>query len=82
MLTLDKGSASYALKLVGAGYSTATFTPDSEIVQTVGLGSTSVGRVISYDQNTGVLKFWQDKSLAGFNTDGSLKVSPKYGLTA
>jgi hypothetical protein len=80
VLTLDKGSASYALKLVGAGYSTATFTPDSEIVQTVGLGSTSVGRVISYDQNTGVLKFWQDKSLAGFNTDGSLKVSPKYGF--
>ena len=65
VLTLDKGSASYGLKLVGAGYSTATFTPDSEIVQTVGLGSTSVGRVISYDQNTGVLKFWQDKSLAG-----------------
>ena len=80
VFTLDKGSASYALKLVGAGYSTATFTPDSEIVQTVGLGSTSVGRVISYDQNTGVLKFWQDKSLAGFNTDGSLKVSPKYGF--
>ena len=80
VLTLEKGSASYALKLVGAGYSTATFTPDSEIIQTVGLGSTSVGRVISYDQNTGVLKFWQDKSLAGFNTDGSLKVSPKYGF--
>jgi len=80
VLTLDKGSASYALKLVGAGYSTATFTPDSEIIQTVGLGSTSVGRVISYDQNTGVLKFWQDKSLAGFNTDGSLKASPKYGF--
>ena len=80
VLTLEKGSASFALKLVGAGYSTATFTPDSEIVQTVGLGSTSVGRVISYDQNTGVLKFWQDKSLAGFNTDGSLKVSPKYGF--
>ena len=80
VLTLEKGSASFALKLVGAGYSTATFTPDSEIIQTVGLGSTSVGRVISYDQNTGVLKFWQDKSLAGFNTDGSLKVSPKYGF--
>jgi len=67
------------LKLVGAGYSTATFTADEQITQTIGVGSTSVGRVISYDQNTGVLKYWQDKSLVGFNTDGSLKTDPTYG---
>ena len=78
-LSLDKASASYALKLVGAGYSTATFTADEQITQTIGVGSTSVGRVISYDQNTGVLKYWQDKSLVGFNTDGSLKTDPTYG---
>ncbi len=81
ILTSDKASANYALKLVGTGYSTAVFTPDSEITQTIGLGSTSVGRVISYDQTTGVLKFWQDKSLAGFNTDGSLNTVPEYGFT-
>jgi hypothetical protein len=79
-LTADKASASYALKLVGTGYSTATFTPDAEITQTVGLGSTAAGRVISYDQNTGVLKYWQDKSIVGFNSDGSLKTNPKYGF--
>lgn len=78
-LTLDKASAVYALKLTGIGYSLAVFTPDSRITQTVGLGSTAVGRVISYNQNTGVLKYWQDKSLVGFNSDGSLNSSPSYG---
>ena len=29
------------------------FTPDSEVTQTIGVGSTSVGRVVSYDQVTG-----------------------------
>ena len=79
-LNLDKASAAYALKLVGSGYSTTTFGGDSFITQTVGLGSTAVGRVISYDQNTGVLKYWQDKSLVGFNSDGSLKTDPTYGF--
>ena len=51
--------ATYALKLTGAGYSSATFTADAFITQTVGLGSTAVGRVVSYDQTTGVLKCWQ-----------------------
>ena len=78
-LILDKASALYALKLTGAGYSSAIFTADSRITQTVGLGSTSVGRVISYDQTTGVLKYWQDKSLVGFNSDGSLNTNPTYG---
>ena len=80
LLSLDKASAAYALKLTGAGYSSATFTADSTITQTVGLGSTAVGRVISYDQSTGVLKYWQDKSLVGFNSDGSLKTNPTYGF--
>jgi len=79
-LTLDKASAAYSLRLTGTGYSTATFTADSRITQTIGIGSTAVGRVISYDQTTGVLKYWQDKSLVGFNTDGSLKTNPTYGF--
>jgi len=79
-LNLDKASAAYALKLVGSGYSTTTFNADSFVTQTVGLGSTAVGRVISYDQTTGVLKYWQDKSLVGFNSDGSLKTDPTYGF--
>ena len=79
-LTLDKASAVYALKLTGAGYSSAVFNPDSYITQTVGLGSTAVGRVVSYDQLTGVLKYWQDNSLAGFNYDGTQNTNPDYGF--
>jgi len=79
-LSLDKASAVYALKLTGAGYSSATFDSDAFVTQTVGLGSTAVGRVISYDATTGVLKYWQDRSLAGFNTDGTQNTSPTYGF--
>ena len=79
-LELDKASATYALKLTGVGYSSATFTADSYITQTVGLGSTAVGRVVSYDPVTGVLKYWQDRSIAGFNTDGTKNTSPVYGF--
>ena len=75
-----KFSALYALRLVGSGYSSVTFTGDSRISQTVGVGSTAIGRVVSYDQNTGVLKYWQDKSIVGFNSDGSQNASPLYGL--
>jgi hypothetical protein len=81
LLTSDKASAVYALKLVGSGYSSAVFNADSRIIQTIGVGSTAVGRVISYDQNTGVLKYWQDRSLVGFNTDKTQNSSPTYGFT-
>lgn len=80
ILGLDKASATYALKLTGAGYSSASFTPDSFVTQTIGVGSTAVGRVVSYDQVTGVLKYWQDRSLAGFNTDGTQNTTPTYGF--
>ena len=79
-LTLEKASAVYAVRLTGLGYSSAVFEPDTYVTQTVGVGSTAVGRVISYDQTTGVLKFWQDRSLAGFNTNGSQNSSPIYGF--
>jgi hypothetical protein len=80
LLDLDKASASYALKLTGVGYSSATFISNSVITQTISTGTTAIGRVVSYDQNTGVLKYWQDKSLVGFNTDGSQNSSPIYGF--
>jgi len=79
-LTRDKASAVYALKLTGTGYSEASFTADSFITQTVGLGSTAVGKVVSYDPQTGVLKYWQDRRTAGFNTDGTKNTSPTYGF--
>jgi len=80
ILSVDKASALGALKLVGSGYSTATFTADSYFTQTISTGSTAVGRVVSYDQNTGVLKYWQDRSLAGFNTVGTAQTQPQYGF--
>ena len=80
LLSADKASALRALKLVGTGYSTATFAGDSYFTQTVSTGTTAVGRVVSYDQTTGVLKFWQDRSLAGFNTVGTAQTQPTYGF--
>jgi hypothetical protein len=80
LLDLEKASAVYALKLSGSGYDTATFTSNSRFTQTISTGTTAVGRVISYDQTTGVLKYWQDKSLVGFNTDGSQNSTPTYGI--
>lgn len=58
VLTKQKASALYALKLTGITTST-TYTLDSEITQTIGVGSTSVGKVASWDNVTGVLKYWQ-----------------------
>ena len=80
ILTTDKASATYAVRLTGAGYSEATFTADTYVTQTVGVGSTAVGRVVSYDQTTGVLKYWQDRTNCGFNSDGTQNSDPTYGF--
>jgi hypothetical protein len=81
VLNSEKASALHAIKLTGAGYSAATFSSDSFITQTVGTGNTAVGRVVSYDQNTGILKYWQDRTLVGFNTNGTADTSPQYGYS-
>jgi hypothetical protein len=80
ILSSDKASALSALRLTGAGYSSASFTSDSYVEQTIATGTTAVGRVVSYDQNTGVLKYWQDRSISGFNTVGTSQTNPKYGF--
>lgn len=80
VLSSFQASALYALRLTGIGYSTTTFQNNAFITQTVGTGITAVGRVVSYDKTTGVLKYWQDKALSGFNTDGSQN-NAEYGLT-
>ena len=55
-LTIDKASCKYmCLKLVELDMVRQN-TADSFITQTVGLGSTAVGRVVSYDQQTGIFK--------------------------
>jgi hypothetical protein len=80
VLTINKASAVPALRLSGIGYSSATFTSDAYITQTVSTGVTAVGRVVSYDQTTGVLKYWQDRTVAGFNTVGTAQTNPTYGF--
>jgi hypothetical protein len=79
-LSVDKASAVMALRLTGAGYSSATYDSDSFITQTVSTGTTAVARVVSYDQATGVLKVWQDRAQSGFNTVGVAITNPQYGF--
>ena len=79
ILTSDKASAVSALKLTGIGYSEAIFTVDSEVTQLVGAGKTSIGRVINYDQNTGVLKLWQNRNNHGFDVTGN-RNTPSFGF--
>ena len=87
LLESNTVSAVYALKLKSPDsnpdenyYKTVTIEADSYVTQTIGTASTAVGRVISYDKNTGVLKYWQDKRNVGFNTDGSRNNLPTYGF--
>ena len=84
LLSADKASAVGALRLTGAGYSSATFDADAYFTQTVSAGTTAAARVVNYDQTTGVLKYWQDRTVAGFNTVGTAQTNPTYGynLTA
>lgn len=79
ILTESQVSAVNAVK-IGTGYSTAAFTADSQFTQTIGTGVTAVGKVISYDNNTGVLKYWQERTLVGFATTGAINQNPQYGF--
>jgi hypothetical protein len=84
-LNLDTASGVFALKLKGISpneedFKQTTFTSNSIITQTVGTGQTAVGKVISYDQETGILKYWQDRSFVGFNYDQTNNENPEYGL--
>ena len=80
ILNLDKAAATGALRLTGAGYSSASFVADSYFTQTIATGSTAVARVVNYNQTTGVLKYWQDRDLAGFTTAGIGVTQPQYGF--
>lgn len=79
LLVDDKVSAVYAIKLSG-NFQDAIYESDSIITQTVSTGVTAVGKVLSYDSNTGILKYWQDRTLYGFNVDGTDNFSPTYGF--
>lgn len=80
ILTKQKASALYALKLTGVTTST-TYTLDTEISQTIGIGSTAVGKVASWNNVTGVLKYWQERKLSISTQRDAYNnpVTPKYG---
>lgn len=81
VVTSDKVSNTYAIKLSG-DFDIARFPANSTITQTIGVGQTAVGRVVSYDNRTGVLKYWQDRSIVGFGTGSSfLESTPEYGYS-
>jgi len=80
ILSLEKASGVYALRLTGIGFSSATFTEDALVQQTIGTGVTAIGKVVSYDQITGVLKLWQERTFAGFTTVGVAITNPSFGF--
>lgn len=85
LLDVSIASGLSALKLSGVTTNT-TYAVDSKISQTVGLGSTAVGFVASWEPITGVLKYYQPTGLASSET--GFKIIPftsnpnvGYGLT-
>ena len=76
LLTASSASGVYGLRLAGAASSTMSVSVDGQITQTIGIGSTAVGKIISYDPVTKFLRYWQDRSLA---TNSSSGANPTYG---
>lgn len=74
--TASSVAGTYGLRLTGAATSTMSVEIDGEVTQTIGVGSTAVGKIISYDPLTRVLKYWQDRDLATVSDTGSV---PTYG---
>jgi hypothetical protein len=59
------------LKPVGAGNTSDTSYPTNALItQSVGVGSTAVGYVASWDGNTGILKYYQPVGLSTLSTYG------------
>ena len=73
LLNVSLVSGLKALKLGGIT-TTTTYGVDSVIKQTVGLGSTAIGYVASWDQVTGVLKYYQSTGLA--SSESGYKIIP------
>jgi hypothetical protein len=67
LLSASEYSALYSVKLksaTGASISNVEYTVDTTIDQTIGIGSTAIGIVASWDNTTGVLKYYQPVGLA------------------
>jgi hypothetical protein len=64
LLQESEVSALKSLKLTGAASTQTTYAVDSTITQTISTGSTAIGFVASWDNVTGVLKYYQPVGLA------------------
>ena len=62
LLSSNQASALGALKLTNPNL--GSYDADTVITQTIGIGSTAVAKVASYDATTGVLKYYQPVGLA------------------
>jgi hypothetical protein len=62
LLSSNQASALGALKLTNPNL--GSYDADTIITQTIGIGSTAVAKVASYDATTGVLKYYQPVGLA------------------
>jgi len=67
ILNKEKASSLYALKLKE---NSANILPNLSFTQDIAGVGTAVGRVVSYNNETGVLKYWQDRTLYGYTTSG------------
>lgn len=83
ILNKNQASALSAIKLIGINdnddFKNASFEANSTITQTIGTGITAVGKVVSYDKKTGVLKYWQDRTEYGFDYNLNLSDDGIYG---
>ena len=64
LLTDSEVSALKSLKLTGTATTLTTYAVDSIITQTVSTGNTAIGFVASWDNVTGVIKYYQPVGLA------------------
>ena len=71
LLTAASVTNTKALRVTGATADSLSASIDGLITQTVGVGSTAVGKIISYDNSTQVLRYWQDRSLATNDSNGT-----------
>ena len=75
-LTAASASGVYGLRLAGVAAASMSVAVDGDVTQTIGIGSTAIGKIIGYDAVTKTLQYWQDRSLA---TNDSLDNKPTYG---
>ena len=83
LLDISMVSGLQGLKLAGVTTNT-TYGVDSIIKQTVGLGSTAIGYIASWDPISGVLKYYQTTGLASSETGYKIipfTSNPDFGYT-